>query len=58
MAGKIEKPTVGKKYHHSMDSLKAECTLISKLKEAENRAEKEGWIKADDMEKELGLSHD
>lgn len=58
MAEKIEKPTVGKNYHHSMDSLKAERTLISKLKEVENRAEKEGWIEADDMEKELGLLHD
>ena len=28
-------------------------TLVSKLRKAEERADKEGWISADDIEKEL-----
>lgn len=31
-------------------------TFITKLKKAEERANKEGWISADDVEKELELS--
>ena len=39
-----------------LDRLKAAYTLFSKLQKAENRAEAEGWIDADDLEKELGGS--
>lgn len=39
-----------------LDRLKAAYTLISKLEAAEKRADKEGWIDADDLEKELGVS--
>ncbi|MDE6024972.1 MAG: prevent-host-death protein [Lachnospiraceae bacterium] len=38
-----------------LDRYRAVCTLISKLKKAEERADKEGWISADDVEKELGV---
>lgn len=37
-----------------LDRYRAAYTLISKLKKAEERADKEGWISADDVEKELG----
>ncbi|MDD5999006.1 MAG: prevent-host-death protein [Lachnospiraceae bacterium] len=37
-----------------LDRLKAAYTLFSKLQESEQRAEKEGWIDADDLERELG----
>lgn len=38
-----------------LDRYRAAYTLISKLKKAEERADKEGWISADDAEKELGV---
>ena len=38
-----------------LDRYRAAYTLISKLKKAEERADKEGWISADDVEKELGV---
>ena len=38
-----------------LDRMKAAYTLFSKLKKAENRASSEGWIDADDLEKELGV---
>lgn len=37
-----------------LDRYRATYTLISKLKKAEERADKEGWVSADDVEKELG----
>ena len=36
-----------------LDRLKAAYTLFSKLQQAEDRANKEGWIDAEDLEKEL-----
>ncbi len=39
-----------------LDRLKMEYTLLSKLQKAEERAKKEGWIDAEDLEKELGVS--
>lgn len=39
-----------------LDRCRAAYTLFSKLKEAEERANKEGWISADDLEKELGVA--
>lgn len=39
-----------------LDRYKAAYNLFSKLQRAEERAEKEGWIDGDDMEKELGVS--
>lgn len=39
-----------------LDKCRAACTLFSKLKKAEERADKEGWISADDLEKELGVT--
>ena len=39
-----------------LDRYKAAYTLFSKLKKAEERADKEGWIDVDDLEKELGVS--
>lgn len=37
-----------------LDRYRAAYTLFSKLQEAEDRAAKEGWIDADDLERELG----
>lgn len=39
-----------------LDRYRAAYTLFSKLQKAEERAAKEGWIDADDLEKELGVS--
>ncbi len=39
-----------------LDRMKAAYTLFSKLQKAENRAVSEGWIDADDLEKELGVA--
>ena len=39
-----------------LDRYKAAYTLFSKLKKAEERADKEGWIDVDDVEKKLGVS--
>ena len=36
-----------------LDRYRAAYTLFSKLQKAEERAAKEGWIDADDLEKEL-----
>lgn len=41
-----------------LDRLKAAYTLFSKLQESEQRAEKEGWTDADDLERELGVDTD
>ena len=38
-----------------LDRYRADYTLISNLRKAEERADKEGWISADDVEKELGV---
>ncbi len=38
-----------------LDRYRAAYTLGSKLRKAEERADKEGWISADDVEKELGV---
>ena len=39
-----------------LDRMKAAYTLFANLQRAENRAQKEGWIDSDDLEKELGVS--
>lgn len=39
-----------------LDRYRAAYTLFAKLRKAEERAEKEGWIDADDLEKELGVA--
>ena len=41
-----------------LDRYRAAYTLFSNLKKAEERAEREGWIDADDLEKELGVLDD
>jgi hypothetical protein len=38
-----------------LDRYRAAYTLLSKLKDAEEEAEKVGYISADDVEKELGV---
>lgn len=38
-----------------LDRYRAAYTLFSKLKKAEERADMEGWISADDAERELGV---
>lgn len=38
-----------------LDRYRAAYTLFSKLKSTEERADREGWISADDLEKELGV---
>lgn len=38
-----------------LDRCRAAYTLFSKVKSAEERADREGWISADDLEKELGI---
>lgn len=39
-----------------LDRCRAAYTLFSKLQKAEERASLEGWIDANDLEKELGVS--
>lgn len=39
-----------------LDRYRAAYTLFSNLKKAEDRADKEGWISADELEKELGVA--
>ena len=39
-----------------LDRLRAVHSLISDLREAEERADREGWISDDDMQKEMELS--
>jgi hypothetical protein len=39
-----------------LDRYRAAYTLFSKLQKAEERASREGWIDAEDLEKELGVS--
>lgn len=39
-----------------LDRYRAAYTLFSKLQRAEERATKEGWIDADDLEEELGVN--
>ena len=41
-----------------LDRSRAAYTLFSNLKKAEERAEREGWIDADDLEKELEVFED
>ncbi len=38
-----------------LDRLKAAYTLFLQLQNAEKKAEEEGWIDADELEKELGV---
>lgn len=38
-----------------LDRYRAAYILSSKLKKAEERADKEGWLSADDVEKKLGV---
>ncbi len=40
-----------------LDRYRSAYTLFSKLQKAEERAAKEGWIDADDLEKELGVTN-
>lgn len=39
-----------------LDRLKSAYTLLSNLQKAEERAQREGWIDTEDIEKELGVS--
>ncbi len=39
-----------------LDRYKEAYFLFLKLKQAENRADREGWISADDIEKDLGVA--
>ena len=39
-----------------LDRCRAAYTLFSQLKKAEERADKEGWISAEELEKELGVA--
>ena len=41
-----------------LDKIRAAYELFLRLNKAEERAEKEGWIDAEDLEKELGVSQD
>ena len=41
-----------------LDRYKAAYILLSNLRKAEEQAEKEGWIDADALEKELGVPGD
>ncbi len=38
-----------------LDRIKAAYLLLSKLQNAEEKADKEGWVDADALEKELGV---
>lgn len=39
-----------------LDRIKAAYLLLSKLQSAEKKADKEGWVDADALEKELGVN--
>ena len=39
-----------------LDRLRAVHTLLSNLHDAEERADREGWISDDEMQKEMGLT--
>ncbi len=39
-----------------LDRIKAAYLLLSKLQNAEKKADKEGWVDADALEKELGVN--
>lgn len=39
-----------------LDRIKAAYLLLSKLQNAEEKADKEGWVDADTLEKELGVN--
>lgn len=39
-----------------LDRYRNACILLSKLKKAEERADQEGWISVDDLERELGVA--
>ena len=39
-----------------LDRLKSAYMLMDNLRKAEERAQREGWIDAEDMERELGIS--
>ena len=39
-----------------LDRLKSGYMLMDNLRKAEERAQREGWIDAEDMERELGVS--
>lgn len=39
-----------------LDRYRDAYTFFSKLKKAEERADKEGWISADELEEELGVA--
>lgn len=41
-----------------LDRLKSAYILFSKLQKAEERADKEGWIDAEELEKKLGVFED
>ena len=38
-----------------LDRIKAAYLLLAKLQSAEKKADKEGWVDADALEKELGV---
>lgn len=44
-----------KNYSEVLKEVDAANTLFTKLKSAEERAEREGWIDAEDLEKDLGI---
>ena len=37
-----------------LDRCRAACTLFTRLRKAEERADREGWVSAGDLEKEHG----
>ena len=39
-----------------LDRYRAANELLTRLRQAEERAEREGWIDADDVERELGVA--
>ena len=41
-----------------LDRYRTAYTLFSKLQKAEDRAAREGWVDADDLERELGVIED
>ena len=46
---------VDMEYVETFERMKAELELFSALKKAEIRAEKEGWIPAEEMKRQLGI---
>ena len=56
MSNNNPKSDLSKNTVHKPDCPTAACELLARLDNAEKRAKIEGWIDADELDKELGLT--